>query len=80
MDYCHRLSVCHIASRTVGAVPLAAPLIETIASDFRLICSVLGYVSSTLPLDGVSNGKWRKRAVSLVNRRLGLGQIQNFRR
>ena len=40
-----------------AAVPLAAPLIETIASDFRLICSVLGSVSSTLLLDGVFDGK-----------------------
>ena len=45
-----------------ATVPLAAPLIETIASHFRLISSVLGSVSSTLLLDGVFGGKMAQMA------------------
>ena len=51
------LSLKLVDNQNAAAVPLAAPLIETIASDFRLICSVLGSVSSTLLLDGVFGGK-----------------------
>ena len=40
-----------------AAVPLAAPLIETVASDFRLRHSVLGSVSCSLLLDGGFGGK-----------------------